>query len=81
MVDMFQELRVKMFLVKPTEKPVTNLAQDISIEELMNLLTLNTNLFSKQNSFNMPINNMKLLLKLSECKDNKIPIRKYVFYF
>lgn len=59
MVDMFQELRVKMFLDKHMEKPATNQALDFSIEELMSLLILNTNQFSKQSLFSMQINNTR----------------------
>lgn len=76
MVDMYQELRVKMFSDKPMEKPVINQVQDSSTEELMNPQTLNIKHFLRVSMSITQTKNMKLLLKLLEFKDNKIHTKR-----
>ena len=76
MVDMFQESKVKMYLVKHMEKSVINQVQVHSTEESINQLILNINQCLKQNTSNTARRHMTQLPRLLEYKDKKTHIRR-----
>jgi hypothetical protein len=76
MEDMFQALRVRMYLDKPMERPAINQALELSTEVLMNQLTLSINPYLSKNIFIMPRKLTIQLPKLWEFKEHRIHTRK-----